>query len=83
MEEKEIGRVTHFFEKPSVAVIKLSSKIEVGNKLHFKGSKTDFKQEIDSIHIEHENIQSADSGQLIGLKVIEKARVNDLVFLII
>ncbi|MFA5020383.1 MAG: translation elongation factor-like protein [Candidatus Pacearchaeota archaeon] len=80
--EKEIGRITHFFDKVSVAVIELSHTVRVGDVIHVKGSTTDFIQKIDSMQIEHEEIEEANSGDAIGLKVDEKVRPGDRVLLV-
>ena len=82
MTEKEIGKVSSYFSHVSVAAIKLSGKLEVGNKIHVKGSTTDFEHVIDSIQIEKESVQKAKKGNHIGIKVPEKVRPNDIVFLI-
>lgn len=83
MEEEnlvEIGRVTHFFTKISVAVIELTASISVGDKILIKGANTNFEQTIESMQIEHENVEHAEAGQSIGLKVKERAREGDVVY---
>jgi len=82
MIKKEVGKVINFFEKPSVAVIKVSSKIKIGDKIHVKGVTSDFEQVIKSMQIEHKNIDSVDAGQNVGLKVLEKVRFNDVVYFV-
>jgi len=79
---KEVGRVTHFFDKIDVAVIELSGKLKVGDKIRIKGSTTDFEQEIESLQIEHENVEEAKKGQAIGTKVEDKVRENDKVYVV-
>jgi putative protease len=76
----KIGRVTHFFSKISVAVIELTAPIAVGDRLVFKGPNTDFGQTVESMQIEHENVQRAEPGQSIGLKVNERVRETDTVY---
>ncbi len=78
---KEIGRISHFFDKASVAVVELSKGLKVGDKVQIKGTTTDFSQKIDSMQVEHEKIEKAKKGQSIGLKVKERVRPNDRVFL--
>lgn len=78
--EKEVGKVTHFFTKIGVGVIKLSSKLKVGDGVHFKGATTDFTQKAESMQIEHENVEEAKKGQSIGLKVNEPVREGDVVY---
>ena len=82
MEEKEIGKVSSYFSHVSVAAIKLSGKLKIGSKIHIKGNTTDFEQEVDSIQIDKKDVPEAKKGDHIGIKVPEKVRPNDKVFLI-
>ena len=79
---KEIGTVTHFFDKVSVAVIELSAGLKVGDKIQIKGTTTDFTQKVASMQVEHEKLDKAKKGDAIGLKVKERVRPNDKVFLV-
>jgi putative protease len=76
----EIGRVTHFFSKISVAVIELKAPLAVGDTVHIKGPTTDFEQVVESMQIEHKNVQRAEAGQSIGLKVAQRVREKDMVY---
>lgn len=80
IKEKEIGKITHFFDKISVAVIELTAPLKVGDRIHIKGETTDFEQPVDSMQVEHEQIKTAKKGQAIGMKVADKVRVHDKVF---
>jgi len=82
MEEKleEVGKVTHFFSKISVAVVELKAPISVGDKIRIQGPTTDFEQTVQSMQIEHEDVKKAKAGQSIGLKVNERVRENDTVY---
>jgi hypothetical protein len=44
---------------------------------------SDFRQKVDSMQIEHANVQSAGAGQSIGLKTADKVREGDLVYKIL
>ncbi len=76
----EIGRITHFFTKISVAVIELIAPLAVGDTIMIKGPTTDFEQVVDSMQIEHNNVQRAEAGQSIGLRVAQRVRENDMVY---
>jgi putative protease len=76
----EIGRITHFFSKISVAVIELTAPLAVGDTIVVKGPTTDFEQIVDSMQIEHSNVQRAEAGQSIGLRVAQRVRENDIVY---
>lgn len=82
MKEKEIGKVSSYFKHVDVAAIKLSGQLKVGDKIHLKGHTTDFEQEVDSMQIEKKKVAKAKKGDHIGIKVPEKVRPNDKVFLI-
>jgi putative protease len=76
----EVGVVTHFFNKISVAVIDLKAPLLVGDKIVIKGPITDFEQVVESMQIEHKNIQRAEAGQSVGLKVIQHIREKDIIY---
>jgi len=76
----EVGHVTHFFTKISVAVIELTAPLAVGDTIVIKGPTTDFEQVVESMQIEHENVQRAEAGQSIGLKVPQRVRETDIVY---
>jgi translation initiation factor IF-2 len=77
-----IGTVTHYYDRIGVAVIALQGTIKVGNNVHIFGRSTDFRQEVHSLQIEHEPIHQAGQGQEVALKVIQRARPRDKVYLI-
>ncbi len=80
-EEKiiEVGNVKHFFSKINVAIIALNGKLSVGDDIIVKGPTTDFEMKVDSMQIEHKNIQSAE-GVEIGLKITMNAKERDVVY---
>ena len=76
----EVGHVTHFFTRISVAVVELSATLAVGDTILIKGPTTDFEQVVGSMQIEHENIERAEAGQSIGLKTEQRVREEDIVY---
>ena len=79
--EKEIGKVFDFFSKISVAAIKLSGKLKTGDRVHIKGSTTDFTQTVDSMQTHNKIIKEAKKGDEIGIKVNDRVRRNDTIYL--
>jgi len=77
---EQVGHVKHFFSKISVAIIELTAPLAVGDRILIKGPATDFEQAVESMQIEHQNIQTAQSGQSIGLKTAQHVRENDVVY---
>ena len=76
----EVGQVIHYFSKINVAVIELSLPLSVGDRISIKGPSTDFEQTVESIQVDKKNIQRAEGGTSIGLKLFQTARIKDAVF---
>jgi putative protease len=78
--ETMIGRVTHYYPKIGVAAVVLEGHIAKGERIHIYGPHDDVHQSVASIELEHVPIQEAETGQDIGIKVIERVHKGDLVF---
>ena len=72
----QVGKVTHYYNKKGVAIIELSDKLAVGDKVKFEKNGKEFEQTVDSIQIERENISEAKSGDVIGMKVIQEPDIG-------
>ncbi|MBI4919835.1 hypothetical protein HY838_00865 [Candidatus Azambacteria bacterium] len=72
---KKIGKVSHYYGNLGVAIVELSGKLSVGDKVKFESGKNEFEQTVKSMQIEHKEIESAKKGDVVGIKVDEK--VND------
>ena len=80
-EEMKVGKVTHYFPKIGVAVIEIiEGCIKVGDEIRIKGHTTDFMQKVNSMQSKHENVEMAEPGVSVGIKVSEPVRANDLVY---
>ena len=82
MAEELVGVVSHYFGKPGVAGIELSAELKVGDTVHVLGHTSDFTQQVDSIQIENESVETAGAGDSIGVKVPERVREHDQVFVV-
>ncbi len=79
--EKKLGKVTHYFDKIKVVVVKLSDALSVGDTIRIEGGEgTDFKQKVVSMEIDGKKIKKAKKRQEVGIKVKEKARDGYKVF---
>ena len=62
-------------------MIKLTDgEMAVGDKIRIRGATTDFEQTIDSMQVNHQNVDAAKVGDEVGLKTAEPVRENDEVF---
>jgi putative protease len=73
-EGKLIGEIIHYFGKIGVAVVKLEDTLRVGDTIKITDGGTEFTQTIESMQIEHQQVQEAKAGESIGLKLNQKAR---------
>lgn len=81
MAEQEIGVVSHYFDRISVAAMKLTGgELKSGDKIHIRGHSTDFQQVVTSMQIEHEAVTEAKAGDEIGIQVDERVHEHDKVF---
>ncbi len=82
--EERIGAVIKFFNKPSIAAIKLEfGELSVGDIIRIKGSRTDFTQKIEAMEFDHQPVQKAARGQFTGIQLSQPAKPFDLVYKII
>jgi len=80
MEEKLIGKITHYYGRLGVGIIELSDALNVGDTIHIKGHTSDLTQQISSMQIEHADVNEAKIGDLVGIKVDQKVHENDAVY---
>jgi len=79
----EVGRVTHYYSRIGVAVIELKAPLAIGDKILIRGSTTNFEQTVESMQIQHKNIERAEAGQAVGLKVLERVRPKDIIYKVV
>lgn len=79
-QKKLVGRITHYFPKIGVGVVELVDELKVGDMISIEGVTTNFQQVVESMQIEHQNVQVAKAGDAIGLKVKDRVREKDQVF---
>ena len=83
MEEKQVGKVNHYFGKVSVGMIDLTDTLKVGDTIHVKGAHVDFTQKVESMQIDRKDSEVGEAGQEIGIKISEKVHENDIVYKVI
>jgi putative protease len=81
VQEVEIGKVTIFFAKPSVAAVEMTSgSLTIGDQIRIRGATTNFEQKVESMEIDRKPVPSVSVGQSVGIKVKERVRPHDKVF---
>jgi len=86
-EKKEfIGKVLKFYKKINVATLKLTSNLNINDKILIIGNKTGVKETtINSIESKNKPLTNAEKGQEIGIKILSNliVRKNDEVYKIV
>jgi len=79
-----IGKVLNYYNKINVSEIKIESgSLNVGDNIMFQGNKTGVVEEkVNSIQSHNKEINNAKKGMRIGIKIKNKVRENDKVYLI-
>lgn len=81
MDEVIVGRVTHYFPRVEVAVVELTDdELRIGDSIRVLGTTSNFTQAIHSMEIDHSPVDLVRVGDEVAIRVVERARVGDLVF---
>lgn len=78
---KKIGKITHYYGNIGVAIIELSGKMSKGDKIKVEHSGEEFEQAVESMQMEHKDIDAGKKGDSVGIKVEQKVHEGDEVFL--
>lgn len=80
-EEKLVGKITHYYNNIGVGIVELAGALKAGDAVRIKGKDRDFEQVIDSMEIEHKEVSKAGKGDVVGIKVKEKVKEGDEVYI--
>lgn len=81
MAEEQVGVIVKFFSKPSVAAVEVMGKgMKKGDMLRYRGHTTDFSEQVMSLEVDNKAVEECKAGDLVGIKVRERARENDKVY---
>lgn len=71
---KLVGKITHYFSRIKVAVIKLSAPLAKGDTIKIVGGDAEFTQPVKSMEVNHQKIEKAKTKSEVGLKVKKKVK---------
>ncbi len=80
MPELLIGKVTHYYSRLGVAALELQSSLRRGDQIHILGRTTDVEQTVQSMEIDHHQVEVAGPGDQVAIKVPQRVREGDKVF---
>ena len=79
-DKQEIGKVTHFFPKISVAIVALTGELKKGDKISIEGHDNTVEQTVDSVQVEHNPVEEAKAGDAVGVKTTGAVKEKDVVY---
>jgi hypothetical protein len=77
-----LGFVEDYFAKIGVIALTLQAPVAVGQKIQVLGHTTNVQQTVDSMQIDHVSVTQAGAKDSVGIKVINRARGGDHVYLL-
>jgi hypothetical protein len=83
MEYQFIGKVTHYFDRLSVAVVQLQDDLYLDDWILIEGQRTELEQQVLSMQIDRQPIEKGSVGQEVAIKVDDVVHENDDVYLIV
>ena len=78
---KQVGTVTHWYDKIGVAVVKLAGPLSKGDKIKVKKGDEEFEDTVSSLQIEHQDVEKALKGADAAIKLSHRAKEGAGVFL--
>lgn len=80
-EAEKVGEVIHYFDKIGVAIIKLEKPLKKGESVEIRNKKGEAQNlTVNSMQIDHQNIDEAKAGDEIGVKVQDPVHEDNEVF---
>lgn len=81
MDYIKVGKITHFFDNISVAVLVMTDgSIKVGDMIRVGEVGTGVEQKVESMQVDHKQVETANKGEEVGLKVVAAVKEGDVVY---
>ena len=82
MAKELVGKVAHYFGKISVAALKLSGPLKVGDRISVETNDGTavLEQGIQSMQVNHQNVESASAGDDVAIKTEGRVHSGNLVY---
>ncbi|MFH0929955.1 MAG: hypothetical protein V1814_01750 [Candidatus Moraniibacteriota bacterium] len=80
MADQEVGKVIHYYDKAMVAVVRLSGKLAVGEKIKIVKGENDFTMEIASMQIDHKPVEKGKKGDELAIKLESPTKEGAVIY---
>ena len=83
MTEQEIGKVTDYYTHVHVMAVEVTGdELKVGDEVHVVGHTTDLTFKVNSLQLNHKQVDKALPGQVVGVRCEERVRPHDHVYVV-
>ena len=80
MADIQIGKVTHYYDKIHVAVVKLTDNLSTGDKVKVVKGDNEFTDVVGSMQINKEDVSSAKAGEEVAIMLSKAAKEGSIVY---
>lgn len=80
MAEQEIGKVTHWYDKIGVAVVKLVGALKMGDKIKVRHGDKEFEDNVLSMQVDRKDVPSGAKGDEVAIKLSDKTKEGAAIF---
>ncbi len=81
MPEQPIGKITHYFGKIGVGVIEIDNGVlKIGETIHLLGHGTDFTQIVESLQVNHLQVEQIGVGESAGIYLDQPVKEGVKIF---
>lgn len=71
----KVGKITHYYDKIGVGVIRLTNDtLHLGDMIKIKSNDDEFIQEVKSLQVEHQEVDTIKAGDDAGIKLEQAVR---------
>lgn len=79
----QIGKITHYYDKIGVAVVDVVNQaLKVGDMIKVSGHDNEFNQKVESLQVEHKQVDQLAPGESGGLKIDQQVKPGDVLYLV-
>jgi translation elongation factor EF-1alpha len=80
MTKEKVAEIFQFWEKYSAAGLNMTGSLKMGDKISIEGPETSFEQEVTSMQIDRNPVQTVKAGDSVGLEVTQPVKPGDTVY---
>lgn len=81
MDYIKVGKITHYFDKIGVAVMQMTDGgVKSGDMIRIGEFGTGVEQKVESMQVDHQQVNTANKGDEVGLKVDSPVKPGTIVY---